>query len=47
MTTRYLFLPALLTALLVSGWMNTADGKALDLKELHGQVILLDFWGVW
>ena len=34
-------------ALMVTGWMNTADGKALDLKDLQGQVVLLDFWGVW
>ena len=34
-------------ALQVSGWMNTADGNPIDLKALQGQVVLLDFWGVW
>lgn len=34
-------------ALEVTGWMNTADGKALKLADLKGKVIVLDFWGVW
>ena len=34
-------------ALKVNGWMNTPDGKPINLKDLQGQVILLDFWGVW
>ncbi|MBM4061157.1 MAG: hypothetical protein FJ265_08690 [Planctomycetes bacterium] len=33
-------------ALTVTDWRNT-DGKALNLAELRGKVVLLDFWGVW
>ncbi len=33
-------------ALHVSDWLNT-DGKALSLAELRGNVVLIDFWGVW
>jgi len=28
----------------ISGWFNTANGKALTLKELRGKVVLIDFW---
>ena len=31
----------------VDGWMNTPEGKALDLTHLEGKVVLIDFWGVW
>ena len=33
-------------ALQVRDWMNT-NGKALDLTDLRGKVVLLDFWGTW
>ena len=33
-------------ALAVEGWLNT-DGKALSLEALRGNVVVLDFWGVW
>ena len=32
--------------LTVEKWMNT-DDKPLDLKDLKGKVVVLDFWGVW
>lgn len=28
----------------ISTWLNTPDGKALDLADLKGKVVLLDFW---
>jgi cytochrome c biogenesis protein CcdA/thiol-disulfide isomerase/thioredoxin len=28
----------------IQEWMNTPDGEALDLKDLRGQVVLIDFW---
>jgi thiol-disulfide isomerase/thioredoxin len=28
----------------ISTWLNTPDGKPLTLKELHGTVVLIDFW---
>ena len=34
-------------ALQVTGWMNTPEGKALDLKSLVGKVVVIDFWGTW
>jgi len=34
-------------ALQAAGWLNTEDGKPLDLKQLQGKVVLIDFWGVW
>jgi len=27
--------------------LATADGGAVDLAELRGKVVVLDFWGVW
>ena len=33
-------------ALEVRDWLNT-DGKALTLAGLRGNVVLIDFWGVW
>ena len=33
-------------ALQVRDWLNT-DGKALSLADLRGNVVLIDFWGVW
>jgi hypothetical protein len=33
-------------ALEVRDWLNT-DGKALSLADLRGNVVLIDFWGVW
>ena len=34
-------------ALKVGGWLNTADGEAIDLKSLRGKVVVIDFWGTW
>ena len=34
-------------ALEVDGWINTPEGKAIDLARLEGKVVLIDFWGVW
>ena len=31
-------------ALEVTGWFNTAP---LNLEELKGKVVLIDFWGTW
>lgn len=28
----------------IAQWLNTPDGEALDLAELRGQVVLIDFW---
>ena len=28
----------------IEEWLNTPDGAALDLEELRGQVVLIDFW---
>lgn len=30
----------------VAGWINT-DGQELRLADLQGNVVVLDFWGVW
>ena len=32
--------------LAVKGWINT-DGKDLQLSDLRGKVVVMDFWGVW
>ena len=45
----------LLLALLLAPWsaaaldfsVKTLDGKSLSSKDLHGKVVLLDFWGTW
>ena len=31
----------------ITKWVNTVDGKALELSKLRGKVVVLDFWGVW
>lgn len=28
----------------IEKWLNTPDGEAIDLTELRGQVVLIDFW---
>jgi cytochrome c biogenesis protein CcdA/thiol-disulfide isomerase/thioredoxin len=28
----------------ITGWLNTPDGKPLDLASLHGKTVLIDFW---
>ncbi len=28
----------------ITRWLNTPDGKPLTLSELHGKVVLVDFW---
>ena len=30
-----------------SGGLVTADGKSFELKQVAGQVVLLDFWATW
>ncbi|MGH9862746.1 MAG: redoxin domain-containing protein [Candidatus Acidiferrales bacterium] len=27
-----------------SGWLNTPEGKPLRMEELHGKVVLVEFW---
>ena len=34
-------------ALVADQWLNTPDAAALDLKDLVGKVVVIDFWGVW
>ncbi|MGI9243014.1 MAG: TlpA family protein disulfide reductase [Verrucomicrobiales bacterium] len=31
----------------VVGWMNTPDGKPIELEDLKGKVVVIDFWGTW
>ncbi|MFK4835644.1 cytochrome c biogenesis protein DipZ [Microbacterium sp. ZW T2_14] len=28
----------------IDGWLNTPDGAAIDLADLRGEVVLIDFW---
>ncbi|GEK87186.1 cytochrome c biogenesis protein DipZ [Microbacterium aerolatum] len=28
----------------IEQWLNTPDGEAIDLEDLRGQVVLIDFW---
>jgi cytochrome c biogenesis protein CcdA/thiol-disulfide isomerase/thioredoxin len=28
----------------IAGWLNTPGGAPIDLKSLHGKVVLIDFW---
>ncbi|MEO5535640.1 MAG: cytochrome c biogenesis protein DipZ [Pseudolysinimonas sp.] len=28
----------------ITAWLNTPDGQAIDLADLHGKVVLIDFW---
>ncbi|MBL3700509.1 cytochrome c biogenesis protein DipZ [Leucobacter luti] len=28
----------------IDAWLNTPDGAAIDLQQLRGQVVLIDFW---
>lgn len=28
----------------IEGWINTPGGKGIDLRELRGEVVLIDFW---
>lgn len=28
----------------ITGWLNTPDGQAVDLKSMRGKVVLIDFW---
>lgn len=30
----------------VEGWLNV-DGDSLQLSELRGKVVVIDFWGTW
>lgn len=30
----------------VEGWLNV-EGGALELNELRGKVVVIDFWGTW
>ncbi|MEM9280810.1 MAG: hypothetical protein AAGA96_03200 [Verrucomicrobiota bacterium] len=31
----------------VKDWMNTPNGQPLDLRDLIGKVVVIDFWGTW
>jgi thiol-disulfide isomerase/thioredoxin len=35
-----------LPALDVAGWLNT-DGKSIDLKDLKGKPVVVEFWATW
>ena len=34
-------------ALVAERWMNTSGEEALELEQLKGKVVLIDFWGTW
>lgn len=34
-------------ALQADQWLNTGDGEAIELKDLVGKVVVIDFWGTW
>lgn len=33
-------------ALAATDWMNI-EGESLDLADLRGKVVVIDFWGTW
>jgi thiol-disulfide isomerase/thioredoxin len=45
---RYIAEPELARARMAPPFaITTADGKSLSLDDLHGKVVLLDFWATW